>query len=132
MKTAIENYTDLNIFILEGLVWVSYDQTKCSGTVRSVDYTTVPIPKYSKHVYFSEDYQDPEGSACYIEYVEDSRYKDIDNNVLWQTQEIGEYTYCVGDEGFVPNVDFRENKHKTYLNFKGFYDTRKTLFGEDD
>ena len=110
MKTEIINYTDLNIIELENFIWVPYDHIKLGGKLISVDYVTVPIAKYSKSVYFyhdADEYDDEPGAG--LEYIEDTRYKEIKDEELWTSDQIGEYTYCLGDKGFVSKVDFKED-----------------------
>lgn len=110
MKTEITNHTDLNIIELENFIWVPYDYIKIYGKLVSIDYVTVPIAKYGKSVYFHDADEYDSESRAGLEYIEDTRYKETKDEELWTSDKIGEYTYCLGDEGFVSKVDFRENE----------------------
>lgn len=109
MKTEIVNYTGLNIFELENFVWIKFDHMKADGKLCYVDYVTAPIAKYIKHVYQSEGCEGRE-ELCSIEYIGEPLFKETKDEELWTSDKIGEYFYCLGDCGFVSNVEFKENE----------------------
>jgi hypothetical protein len=109
MKTEIVNYTDHSIFELENFVWVQFDHMKANGELITTDYVTVPVAKYTKHVSYFEETEGREG-LCSIEYIDDTDFKETKDEELWTSDKIGEYSYCLGDCGFVSNVEFKENE----------------------
>ena len=93
MKAAIQNYTDKSIYELEKFQYVEYGScTKYSDGAYSFSLATIPAPKYIKEIFISQDYIE-------IEYTENSNI-DIEN--LYTVNDIGKYTYCLGEEYFVP------------------------------
>ena len=96
MKATIENHTDKSIYTLEKFQWVEYgSSSKYSEGAFSFTLATIPLPKYTKHIYVSD-------SLIEIEYLEDSR---VNIDELYTSDNIGRYTYCLGEEYFIPCED---------------------------
>ena len=96
MKVTVENYTDKSIYELEKFQYVEYGScTKYSDGSYLFSLATVPAPKYRKEIFIRQDYME-------IEYIENS---DIDIEDLYTINDIGKYTYCLGEEYFVPAED---------------------------
>ena len=96
MKTLIKNYTDKTIYELEKFQYVEYGScTKYSDGAYSFSLATIPAPKYTKEIFISQD-------CIEIEYLEHSN---IDIEDLYTINDIGKYTYCLGEEYFVPAED---------------------------
>lgn len=107
MKTEIVNYTDHSIFELENFMWAQFNHMKADGKLITVEYVTVPVAKYTKHVSYFEETGCREG-FCSIEYIDDTNFKEIKDEELWTSDKIGEYLYCLGDCAFVSKVEFKE------------------------
>ena len=93
LRVTIENYTDKSIYELEKFQYVEYSScTKYSDGAYSFTLATIPAPKYTKEIFIGQDCME-------IEYIEDSN---IDIEDLYTINDIGKYTYCLGEEYFVP------------------------------
>lgn len=96
MRAAIENYTDKSIYELEKLQYVEYGScTKYSNGAYAFSLATIPVPKYIKEIFISQDCME-------IEYRKNSN---IDVEDLYSINDIGKYTYCLGEEYFIPTED---------------------------